>query len=118
MSSLACSEGHSAEEKEHGQRMVQRVQLHMHEGTLGRYRKGGRGSSQEPENVPRSRTGQLVELSTVRTTNSCSLYRGSALAGAPCPWRMWSLHGLQLSCVLCRRWDHSVTEKRMCVSLS
>ena len=47
--------------------MVQRVQLHMHEGTLGRYRKGGRGSSQEPENVPRSRTGQLVELSTVRT---------------------------------------------------
>ena len=58
---------HSAEEKEHGQRMVQRVQLHMHEGTLGRYRKGGRGSSQEPENVPRSRTGQLVELSTVRT---------------------------------------------------
>ena len=67
MSSLACSEEHSAEEKEHGQRMVQRVQLHMHEGTLGRYRKGGRGSSQEPENVPRSRTGQLVELSTVRT---------------------------------------------------
>ena len=58
---------HSAEEKEHGQRMVQRVQLHMHEGTLGRYRKGGRGSSQETENVPRSRTGQLVELSTVRT---------------------------------------------------
>ena len=47
MSSLACSEEHSAEEKEHGQRMVQRVQLHMHEGTLGRYRKGGRGSSQE-----------------------------------------------------------------------
>ena len=73
MSSLACSEEHSAEEKEHGQRMVQRVQLHMHEGTLGRYRKGGRGSSQEPENVPRSRTGQLVgsgELySTVRTPN-------------------------------------------------
>ena len=48
---------HSAEEKEHGQRMVQRVQLHMHEGALGRYRKGGRGSSQEPQNVPRSARG-------------------------------------------------------------
>ena len=50
---------HSAEEKEHGQRMVQRVQLHMHEGALGRYRKGGRGSSQEPQNVPRSAQGSL-----------------------------------------------------------
>ena len=38
---------HSAEEKEHGQMMVQRVQWRMHEGALGRYRKGGRGSSQE-----------------------------------------------------------------------
>ena len=27
--------------------MVQRVQWRMHEGALGRYRKGGRGSSQE-----------------------------------------------------------------------
>ena len=38
---------HSAEEKEHGQMMVQRVQWRMHEGALRRYRKGGRGSSQE-----------------------------------------------------------------------
>ena len=91
MSSLACSEEHSAEEKEHGQRMVQRVQLHMHEGTLGRYRKGGRGSSQEPENVPRSRTGQLVELSTVRTPNWISRHPqatspGPGASGQGAPW--------------------------------
>ena len=45
--------------------MVSRVQWHMREGAQGRYRKGGRGSSQEPENGPTRAEGRFELLSTV-----------------------------------------------------
>ena len=45
--------------------MVQRVQWRMHEGALGRYRKGGRDRSQEPENGPRSARAGLWYYPTV-----------------------------------------------------
>ena len=63
MSSEGCSEQHSGEEQEHDQRMLSRVQWHMRAGAQGRYRKGGRGSSQELENEPTRAAGRLELLS-------------------------------------------------------
>ena len=68
MSSEGYSKQHSAEEKEHDQRMLSRVQWHMHERAQGRYRKGGRGCSQEPENGPRKAGGRFGLLSYIYHT--------------------------------------------------
>ena len=54
--------------------MVSRVQWHMREGAQGRYRKGGRGSSQEPENEPTRAVGRLELLSTKSGSTATGLY--------------------------------------------
>ena len=64
--------------------MVSRVQWHMRAGAQGRYRKGGRGSSQELENEPTRAAGRLELLSPKTTPIAysrlrCATYSYTAL---------------------------------------